>query len=295
MDRLLLKVHSRALCAAVERLLRKHFYQQIHSTFTQTNIAHSFGQLQSWPFRQILTSNTKISSFSTVNNPCSCYSLLSLTLCSYSSSRHRQSGNTIDSFAGIRAKVTLGQELYSLMHKTPPELCTCTHLAPCEFLLQPSLMICSKMKKCVGLWRCVWMTREAKLGKLSFWQQLNKTRQKAFPGKQEVDLSSHFARRRHFALKIICVIYRKIFCWSDGRGIQYVSVSVMLSKGNRTPQWQVARRANGRPRQIKSNSHLSCWQLKSHLSNYSWCQALRSNQSFQQRNKWCEARDHGLL
>lgn len=45
----------------------------------------------------------------------------------------------------------------------------------------------------------------------------------------------------------------------------------MLSKGNTTPRWQVSPRANGRPRQIKSSGHLSCWQSKSHLSNHSWC------------------------
>lgn len=54
----------------------------------------------------------------------------------------------------------------------------------------------------------------------------------------------------------------------------FLCVCVMLSKGNWIPRWQVAMRANGRPRQIKSNGHLSCWQLKSHLSNYSWCSGL---------------------
>lgn len=49
--------------------------------------------------------------------------------------------------------------------------------------------------------------------------------------------------------------------------------------------------ANGRPRQIKSNGHLSCWQLKSYPSNYTWCLASRSNRSFQHEDKWCGARD----
>lgn len=66
-----------------------------------------------------------------------------------------------------------------------------------------------KKKKNVVLRQCVWKTREVKLGKLSSWQQLNQTRQKTFPEKQEVDLSSHFARRGRFALKIIYVIIER--------------------------------------------------------------------------------------
>lgn len=42
------------------------------------------------------------------------YGLFSLKLVSYSCSYRR---NTIDSFSGIRAKVRLGMDLYSLMHK----------------------------------------------------------------------------------------------------------------------------------------------------------------------------------
>lgn len=153
-----------------------------------------------------------------------------------------------------------------------------------------------KKKKNVGLGQCVCRSRGAKLGKLSFWQRQSQTRQKGFLGKRDVDLSRHFACRGHlFCCDNYLRYYWKIFCWSDGGGVQYVSMCVMLSKGNRIPQWRPAPRANGRPRQIKSNGHLSCWQLKSHLSNYSWYLALKSNQSFQQRNKWCGARDHGLL
>lgn len=141
--------------------------------------------------------------------------------------------------------------------------------------------------------RYEWMTRKKMLG--MFLTSAEKAKQNISLEKQEVDFSSHFVRQQLFALKNYLCCYWKIFCWSDGRGIGYVSVCVMLSKGNRIPQWQVALRANGRPRQIKSNGHLSCWHLKSHLGNYSWCQALRSNQSLQLRNKWCGAGDHGFL
>lgn len=154
-------------------------------------------------------------------------------------------------------------------------------------------MICNKWKvKLSGEDMSGWPEKNL-LG--MFLTSAENAKQNISSEKQEVDFSSRFACQQLFALKNYPCCYWKIFCWSDGRGIGYVSVCVMLSKGNRIPQWQVALRANGRPRQIKSNGHLSCWHLKSHLSNYSWCQALRSNQSFQLRNKWCGAGDHGFL
>ena len=121
--------------------------------------------------------------------------------------------------------------------------------------------------------------REANLGKVTFWQQLNKTRQKCFPEKKNkrltcraILLTGGFFFPSFFCSENDPCYYWKIFCWSDGGAVRYVSVCVMLSKGNRTPWWRVAEGAQWRgPRQIKSNSHLSCWHLKSHLSNYSWC------------------------
>lgn len=123
------------------------------------------------------------------------------------------------------------------------------------------------------MWAC------DKVAQTKFLTAVNKTNTKGLPGKTRGWLVKPLCLLGAFAKKIICY-YGKIFCWSDGRGIQYVSLRVMLNKGNRKPQWQVVLEANGRPRQIKSNGHLSCWQLKSHLSNYSWCLALRSDQSF---------------
>lgn len=172
--------------------------------------------------------------------------------------------------------------------KTPPEICTCKHLAPCEFPLQPSLMICSKAcpRRCV----CGW-PEKAKLGKQSFWQQNKRSSR----GKTRSWLVRPFRSPRAFCSDNYLLLSKDFLLeWWKRYSICFC-VRVMLSKGNRIPQWRLALRANGRPRQIKSNGHLSCWQLKSHLSNYSWSLALRSTQSFHRRNKWCGARDHGLL
>lgn len=92
--------------------------------------------------------------------------------------------------------------------------------------------------------------------------------------------------------------YWKIFCSCDGVAIQYVSVLVMLSKGNRIPWWQVLLQTDLELRQIKSNDHLSCWQAKSHLNNYTWCLALlgqRSDPIISQRGRTLGTRDPGLL
>lgn len=146
------------------------------------------------------------------------------------------------------------------------------------------------MKKNSALRQCVKRPREAKLGKLSFWQQLNKTRQNNKLTCQAISLAEGI-----WLWKLSMLLLKDFLLkWWKRCSICFC-VRVMLSKGNRMPRWRVGLRANGRPRQIKSNGHLSCWQLKSHLSNYSWCLALRSKQSFQQRNKWCGAREHGLL
>lgn len=187
------------------------------------------------------------------------------------------------------------------MHKN---ISTCKHLVPREFPLWAHIVICNKMdrekkkeNKSLGLRPCVWMTGEAKLVEVSFWQKVKTTttEEKGLPGKTKSWLVKAFRSARAFCPENDPLLLKDFLLeWWKRCSICFY-VCAMLSKGNRIPQWQVAARANGRPRQIKSNGHLSCWQLKSHLSNYSWCLALRSNQSFQQRNKWCGARDHGLL